>query len=58
MLRISGFLLIVVAILCVLDILKRVQDTEKKLLWIVVVIFLPLVGPILYYAISRGIIRL
>jgi hypothetical protein len=29
-------------------------DTGKKLLWVIVVLFLPLLGPILYFVLGRG----
>ncbi len=52
--RLIGLLILVVDILVVMDILKSNKDNEKKILWIVVVIFLPVLGPILYYLIGRN----
>jgi hypothetical protein len=56
--RIFGFLLLIINVLCILDILKNVADTERKLLWIVVVLLLPFAGALVYFGISRKIIRL
>ena len=46
-------IIIVIDVLVVIDILKSSKDFEKKLLWMVVVIFLPILGPVLYYFIGR-----
>ena len=46
-------LILVIDVLVILDVLKRTMDSTKKLLWIIAVIFLPLLGPILYYFIGR-----
>ncbi len=46
-------IILVIDVLVVMDILKGSKDMEKKVLWIVVVIFLPVLGPILYYVIGR-----
>lgn len=51
--RIIGFLIVIIDVLAIVDILKGNKDTEKKLLWVIAVIFLPLLGPFLYYFIGR-----
>ncbi len=51
--RIIAFLILVIDVLIVLDILKGNKDLEKKILWIIAVVFLPVFGPILYYIIGR-----
>lgn len=53
MARLIGLIILVIDIVVVLDILKSNKDMEKKLLWIIAVIFLPLLGPILYYFIGK-----
>ncbi len=58
MVRILGLLVIVIAILAIIDVWKRESSVEKRLLWTVVIIFLPIVGSLAWYAISRGIIKL
>ncbi|MBX2969959.1 MAG: PLDc_N domain-containing protein [Cyclobacteriaceae bacterium] len=58
MVRIWGLLILVIAILAVIDVWKRADSMEKRLLWTVVIILLPIVGPLAWYAISRGIIKL
>jgi len=51
--RLFYLLVLVVDVLVVLDILKSKKDMEKKALWILVVIFLPFLGPVLYYVIGK-----
>ncbi len=51
--RIIGLLILVVDVLAIIDIVKSNKSGEKKLIWIVAVIFLPVLGPILYYFLGR-----
>ncbi|MBX2944003.1 MAG: PLDc_N domain-containing protein [Cyclobacteriaceae bacterium] len=54
MIRLLGILILVLDVIVVLDIYRSNKDTEKKVLWILVVFFLPLVGPLLYYVIGKN----
>ena len=47
--RLIYLVIIVIDVLVVIDIIKSSKDFEKKLLWMVAVIFLPILGPILYF---------
>ncbi|MBS1506243.1 MAG: PLDc_N domain-containing protein [Bacteroidetes bacterium] len=51
--RLISLLILVLDIVVILDILKSNKDMEKKVLWIIVVIFLPLLGPVLYYLLGK-----
>ena len=51
--RLLYLAVLVLDVIVVLDILKSNKDMKKKILWIVAVIFLPLLGPILYYLIGK-----
>ncbi len=51
--RLIGLLILIIDVLVVIDILKGNKDSEKKMLWISAVVFLPVLGPILYYFIGR-----
>ncbi|HTJ51291.1 MAG TPA: PLD nuclease N-terminal domain-containing protein [Cyclobacteriaceae bacterium] len=53
MIRLVSLLILVLDVLVVVDILRSNKDFEKKLLWIIAVIFLPLLGPVLYYVIGK-----
>jgi len=46
-------IVLIIDVVVVLDILKGNKDMEKKVLWIIAVIFLPLLGPVLYYVIGK-----
>jgi len=37
----------------ILDVFTGGKDLEKKALWIVLIVFLPLAGPLLYLVLSR-----
>lgn len=52
--RIISFLILIIDILVIIDIVKSNKDTERKVLWIIAVVFLPLLGPILYYFFGRN----
>ncbi len=51
--RLISFIILIIDIIVVLEIIRSNKDMEKKLLWIIAVIFLPILGPILYYLIGR-----
>ena len=51
--RIISFIILIIDIVVIVDIVKSSKDTEKKILWIIAVIFLPVLGPILYYVIGK-----
>ena len=52
--RIISFIIFVIDVVVIIDIVKSSKDTEKKILWIIAVVFLPLLGPILYYVIGKN----
>jgi hypothetical protein len=51
--RLLYFLILVIDVLVIIDILRSNKDTERKILWIIAVVFLPILGPILYYVIGK-----
>ena len=48
------FIILVIDIVVILDIIKSSKDTEKKILWIIAVVLLPVLGPILYYVLGKN----
>jgi hypothetical protein len=50
----ASLVLFVLDILAIVDCAKSSMESGKKVLWIVLILFLPLVGLILYYLIGRG----
>jgi succinate dehydrogenase/fumarate reductase cytochrome b subunit len=51
--RLIGLLIIIIDAIIILEILRGNKDMEKKILWIIAVVFLPVLGPILYYVIGK-----
>ena len=51
--RLLYLLIVVIDIIVIVDIVRGNKDMEKKVLWIIAVIFLPVLGPILYYVIGK-----
>jgi hypothetical protein len=51
---IVGTLILVLDIYCIYLILTGGGDPGMKLLWVIIVLLLPLLGPILYFVIGRG----
>jgi hypothetical protein len=53
MARLLSLLILIIDIIVIIDIVKSNKDTERKILWIIAVVCLPVVGPILYYVIGK-----
>ena len=51
---VAGLIVLVLDIICILQVIQSSMDGTKKLLWILVIILLPLLGPILWLLIGRG----
>lgn len=50
---ILGLVILILDIWAIVDIVKSAKTAGKKILWIVLVLILPLVGMIAYFAIGR-----
>jgi hypothetical protein len=51
---ILGLLILILDIYVIYLIIKSSAESGMKLIWIILVLLLPLLGPILYFAIGRG----
>lgn len=51
--RLIGLIILIIDVVVILDILKGTKDMEKKILWIIAVLFLPLLGSLLYYFVGK-----
>lgn len=51
--RLISLLILVIDIIVIIDIVRSNKDTEKKILWIIAVVLLPILGPLLYYFIGK-----
>ncbi|MEX2234900.1 MAG: PLD nuclease N-terminal domain-containing protein [Cyclobacteriaceae bacterium] len=54
MARLISIIILIIDIIVIVDIVKSNKDTEKKILWIIAVVFLPLLGPVLYYFLGKN----
>ena len=52
--KLISFIILIIDIIVIADIVKSNKSTEKKILWIIAVVFLPVLGPILYYFLGRN----
>lgn len=48
-----GLIILVIDISAILDVIKRKMKIEMKVVWILVILLLPILGPILYFLIGR-----
>jgi hypothetical protein len=46
-------IVLIIVIVAILDIVKSNLNSEKKILWILIVLFVPILGSLLYYAVGR-----
>jgi hypothetical protein len=51
--RLIYLIVLIIDVIVVMDILRSNKDMEKKILWIIAVIFLPILGPVLYYVLGK-----
>jgi hypothetical protein len=49
-----GLVIFVLDIIAIVDVLKSKADAGNKLIWLLVILFLPVVGMILYFLMGRG----
>jgi len=53
MIGILGLLVLVLDIIAIVDVIKSSDDGEKKTLWILLILVLPVVGMILYFIMGK-----
>jgi hypothetical protein len=51
---IISLIIFVLDIVAIVDCLQNQKDTQKKILWILLILLLPVVGLILYYLMGKG----
>ncbi len=50
----AGLIIFVLDIIAIIDVLKGNSSTGNKLLWLLLILFLPVLGMILYFLIGKG----
>jgi hypothetical protein len=58
MIRIIPILIIIIQVVAIVDVARSNRDTERKALWILAIIFLPILGSLAWYVVSRNIIKI
>jgi len=53
----TGLIILALDIIALVDILKGSMETNKKLLWVIAVILLPVLGMILYFILEKKILN-
>lgn len=53
-----GALYLMIVVWAVIDILQSHRSSEQKFIWVAVIIFFPLAGAVIYYLISRNVIKM
>ena len=53
MVGILGLLILVLDIIAIVDVVKSTDDGEKKALWILLILVLPVIGMILYFIMGK-----
>jgi hypothetical protein len=54
MLRLIPIFILILDIIVLFDIIRSYKDEEKKILWVIAVLFLPVLGPILWYFFGKN----
>ena len=50
---ILGLLILVLDFVAIVDVLKSSLDTGNKILWVLLILFLPIIGMVLYFLIGK-----
>lgn len=50
---IIGLVILILDIIAIVDALKNINETGKKVLWIILILVLPLIGMIAYFLIGK-----
>ena len=51
---IFGLIVFVLDVITIIDCIKRNMDTNKKILWCILIILLPIIGLVLYFLLGRS----
>lgn len=53
-----GLVYLTLVVWAVIDIFRSDRTSEQKFIWTAVIIFFPVAGPLIYYLISRNVIKM
>lgn len=49
MFRLIPLLILIIDVLVIVDIVRSDKPSDKKIIWVIAVVLLPVLGPLLYY---------
>ena len=52
-----GLVIIVLQIIALIDVIQSSMDSTRKIIWALVIIFIPLIGLIAYFLVSRNYLK-
>lgn len=55
--RLGAILIIILDVWAILDVVKSDRNTEQKAIWILIILILPLLGPLAWFLVSRRYIN-
>lgn len=53
MYRLISLLILVVDVIVIIDIVRSNKPSDKKIIWVIAVVLLPVLGPLLYYVLEK-----
>lgn len=53
-----GILIVVLQIIALIDVLQSSMDNTRKIIWALIIIFIPLLGLIAYFLVKNGYIKI
>ena len=51
--RFISLVILVIDVIAIFDIVNSSKSTQKKVLWTIAVVFLPILGPLLWYVLGK-----
>ena len=53
-----GVIIVVLQIIAIVDVINSSMDNTRKIIWALVIIFIPLLGVIAYFLVTRNYLKL
>ncbi len=53
-----GLIIVVLQIIALIDVIQSSMDNTRKIIWALIIIFIPLLGLIAYFLVKKGYIKI
>ncbi len=53
-----GLIIVILQIIALIDVIQSSMDNTRKIIWALVIIFIPLLGLIAYFLVKKGYIKI